>query len=184
MRLLVARRRELVVDHAQRQHVIVPGETVAADLIGDVAAEALICRGKLADRDRRITEVLGNHPDASLVQSVPGMWATRTAEFLEGGRWRDHVVHNGRGVTGSAPNLASPKVCDPTTTTTPQIPKPGLAPTLTTRTAGHRRGSPDHPDPRCVRRARSSHTHMFAAPDDTGTDTALTAAIGASAKIS
>ncbi len=162
MRLLVARRRELVVDHAQRQHVIVPGETVAADLIGDVAAEALICRGKLADRDRRITEVLGNHPDASLVQSVPGMWATRTAEFLEGGD----------------------VVCDPTTTTTPQIPKPGLAPTLTTRTAGHRRGSPDHPDPRCVRRARSSHTHMFAAPGDTGTDTALTAAIGASAKIS
>jgi len=48
LRLLVARRRELVVDHAQRQHVIVPGETVAADLIGDVAAEALICRGKLA----------------------------------------------------------------------------------------------------------------------------------------
>lgn len=67
---------------ATGQHVTVPGETVAADLVRDLASEALTCRSKLADLDKRITEVLHEHPDAALVQSLPGMGATLTAEFL------------------------------------------------------------------------------------------------------
>ncbi|MGS2614384.1 IS110 family transposase [Micromonospora sp. LZ34] len=67
---------------AARQHVTVPGETVAADLVRDLASEALTCRGKLTDLDKRITEALNDHPDAALVQSLPGMGATLTAEFL------------------------------------------------------------------------------------------------------
>jgi transposase len=67
---------------AVRQHVTVPGETVAADLVRDLAGEALTCRSKLADLDKRIAEVLNEHPDAALVQSLPGMGATLTAEFL------------------------------------------------------------------------------------------------------
>jgi transposase len=67
---------------AQQQRITVPGEAVAADLIRDLADEALTCRSKLAELDKRIIEVLENHPDAALIQTLPGMGATLTAEFL------------------------------------------------------------------------------------------------------
>jgi transposase len=67
---------------AHRQHVTVPGQTVAADLVRDLADEALTCRTKLSELDKRIAEVLQAHPDAALIQSLPGMGATLTAEFL------------------------------------------------------------------------------------------------------
>jgi len=67
---------------ASAQHVTVPGETVAADIVRDLARETLTCRDKLADLDKRIHEVLERHPDAALIQSLPGMRATLTAEFL------------------------------------------------------------------------------------------------------
>jgi transposase len=67
---------------AGRQHVAVPAESVAADLVRDLAGEALTCRSKLTELDKRIAEALDRHPDAALVQSLPGMGATLTAEFL------------------------------------------------------------------------------------------------------
>jgi transposase len=67
---------------AQQQRITVPGETVAADLVRDLATEALACRSKLAELDKRIAEVLEDHPDAALIQTLPGMGATLTAEFL------------------------------------------------------------------------------------------------------
>lgn len=67
---------------AGAQHIAVPGETVAADLVRDLASEVLTCRDKLADLDKRIAEVLADHPDAALIQTLPGMGATLTAEFL------------------------------------------------------------------------------------------------------
>ena len=73
---------EAALTAAQRQHVTVPGEAVAAELVRDLAGEALACRGKLAELDKRITTVLAEHPDAALIQSLPGMGATLTAEFL------------------------------------------------------------------------------------------------------
>lgn len=77
---------DTLVEHAlaaaQRQRIAVPGETVAADLVRDLAGEALTSRTKLADVDKRIAEVLDAHPDAVLVRSLPGMGAALTAEFL------------------------------------------------------------------------------------------------------
>lgn len=67
---------------AGRQHIAVPGEAVAADLVRDLAGEALTCRSKLAEVDKRIADVLDRHPDAALIQTLPGMGATLTAEFL------------------------------------------------------------------------------------------------------
>lgn len=67
---------------AGAQHVVVPGEAVAADIVRDLARETLACRDKLADLDTRIHDVLDRHPDAALIQSLPGMGATLTAEFL------------------------------------------------------------------------------------------------------
>jgi transposase len=73
---------EAALATAQRQRLTVPGETVAADLVRDLAGEALTCRTKLAELDNRIAEVIDDHPDAALIRSLPGMGATLTAEFL------------------------------------------------------------------------------------------------------
>jgi transposase len=67
---------------AAAQHVAVPGEAVAADIVRDLAREVLACRNKLVELDKRIAEVLADHPDAALIQTLPGMGAILTAEFL------------------------------------------------------------------------------------------------------
>lgn len=73
---------EGAVTSAQAQRVSTPGESVAADLIRDIAAEALAAREQLKALDKRITQALDRHPDAALIRSLPGMGATLTAEFL------------------------------------------------------------------------------------------------------
>lgn len=67
---------------AKQQRIVVSGESVAADLVRDLAEEALACRTKLKDVDKRLAGVLETHPDAALIQSLPGMGVTLTAEFL------------------------------------------------------------------------------------------------------
>lgn len=70
------------VTAAGGQRISVPGEQVAADIIKDLAAEALQVRAKIEALDSQIAELLDSHPDAALVRSLPGMGATLTAEFL------------------------------------------------------------------------------------------------------
>jgi transposase len=67
---------------AHAQHVTVPGETVAAELIRGLAQEMLTAREQLTSIDKHIADVLDRHPDAALIRSLPGMGATLTAEFL------------------------------------------------------------------------------------------------------
>lgn len=67
---------------AKAQRITVPGESVAAELIRGLAAEALHGREQLKTIDTRIETILHNHPDAALIRSLPGMGATLTAEFL------------------------------------------------------------------------------------------------------
>lgn len=73
---------EAALTAAHAQHVTVPGEAVAADLIRGLAGEALTGRDQLTAIDKRIKAVLACHPDAALIRSLPGMGATLTAEFL------------------------------------------------------------------------------------------------------
>lgn len=67
---------------AQAQTMAVRGESIAAELIRGLAAEALNGREQLKTIDARIEAVLRDHPDAALIRSLPGMGATLTAEFL------------------------------------------------------------------------------------------------------
>jgi transposase len=67
---------------AQAQRISVPGEEVAAAIVKDLAAEALQTRVKIDHLDAQIAELVDSHPDAALVQSLPGMGAVLTAEFL------------------------------------------------------------------------------------------------------
>jgi transposase len=67
---------------ATAQQITVPGERLAADLIRELAQEALAVRDRLNRLDGQIEEALARHPDAALIRSLPGMGATLTAEFI------------------------------------------------------------------------------------------------------
>lgn len=100
-----------VIDHAlaaaATQHVAVPGEAVAADIIRDLAGEALACRDQVKAIDERIATALKHHPDAALIRSLPGMGAVLTAEFLAeaGGVTRFPTADQLASAAGLAPVL-------------------------------------------------------------------------------
>lgn len=92
---------------AREQRLSVPGESTAADLIREMATEALEVRDKLAALDERIGEVLERHPDAALIASLPGMGAALTAELLAeaGGLNRFPTADQLAAAAGLAPVL-------------------------------------------------------------------------------
>jgi transposase len=98
---------EAALAAAQAQQLIVPGETVAAELIRGLAQEMLTAREQLSQIDKRIAGVLDRHPDAALIRSLPGMGATLTAEFLAitGGIDRYPSGNQLAGAAGLAPIL-------------------------------------------------------------------------------
>jgi transposase len=67
---------------AREQTITVPGERVAADLVRELAVEAAHTRGRLCALDRDLQAALARHPDAALIQSLPGMGVTLAAEFI------------------------------------------------------------------------------------------------------
>ena len=89
------------------QRISVPGEQVAAGIIKDLAAEALQVRVKIEALDTQIAELVDQRPDAALVQSLPGMGATLTAEFLAvaGGITRYATADQLASAAGLAPTL-------------------------------------------------------------------------------
>lgn len=73
---------EDAVRAAQAQTVAIPGGRLRAEIIADIAREALATRDRLKATDQAIRERLATHPDAALILSMPGMGATLTAEFI------------------------------------------------------------------------------------------------------
>ncbi len=73
---------DAALDAAQAQRMVLPGERVAAELVRELAGEALAVRERLARLDADLEAALARHPDAALIQSLPGMGATLTAEFI------------------------------------------------------------------------------------------------------
>lgn len=67
---------------ARAQALTVPGETTMAELVRELAAEALETRTKIARLDRDLVALLAVHPDGVLIQSLPGMGAVLAAEFI------------------------------------------------------------------------------------------------------
>jgi transposase len=73
---------EKALTAAREQTIAVTGERVAAGLVRELATEAAGTRDRLAILDRELEAALERHPDAALIQSLPGMGATLTAEFI------------------------------------------------------------------------------------------------------
>jgi transposase len=75
---------ECALAAAKAQRLAVPGEAPTAELIRELAAEALQARARIARIDHDLEELLADHPDSALIRSLPGMGATLTAEFIAG----------------------------------------------------------------------------------------------------
>jgi hypothetical protein len=58
---------------AAAQQLSITGEQLAAGLVRELAGEALACRARLAELDGDLARLLAQHPDAALIQSLPGM---------------------------------------------------------------------------------------------------------------
>ncbi|RTL61422.1 MAG: IS110 family transposase [Pseudonocardiaceae bacterium] len=67
---------------ATAQHVQVPGETVAADILRELAAEITTMGNRITAIETQIAQAVNAHPDGTLVRSLPGMGTTLPAEFL------------------------------------------------------------------------------------------------------
>jgi transposase len=73
---------ERVVELSREQRIAVPGESLAAELVRELATEALAAKERLARLDRDLEALLERHPDAAIIRSLPGMGVVLTAEFV------------------------------------------------------------------------------------------------------
>lgn len=70
------------LEAARGQRIAVPGEAPTAELIRELAGEALEARARIARIDRDLERLLADHPDGALIRSLPGTGALRAAEFI------------------------------------------------------------------------------------------------------
>lgn len=66
---------------AGQQTVEIPGQDTAAELVSELASGLLNLRQRIKAIDQAIAAVLSQHPQAQVIQSLPGMGAIMTAEF-------------------------------------------------------------------------------------------------------
>jgi transposase len=59
-----------------------PAEAVTADLVRELADEAIDARRRIAVLDRRLAELVAAHPDGALIRSLPGMGVVLAAEVI------------------------------------------------------------------------------------------------------
>jgi transposase len=70
------------IEAARAQHTTLPGESVAARLVKDLAERILALDESVNDLDRQIREAFRAHPQAKIIESMPGMGPILGAEFL------------------------------------------------------------------------------------------------------
>jgi transposase len=98
---------ERVVELSREQRIAVPGESLAAELVRELATEALAAKERLARLDRDLEALLERHPDAAIIRSLPGMGVVLTAEFVAeaGGTSRFRSADALASAAGLAPVL-------------------------------------------------------------------------------
>ena len=67
---------------AKTQHTIVPGQEVAASIVADLAVQLLAIGTRITELDRRITATFRAHPQAEIIESLPGMGPILGAELI------------------------------------------------------------------------------------------------------
>ncbi|MGX1607952.1 IS110 family transposase [Streptomyces celluloflavus] len=70
------------LEAAQAQHTALPGEDIAAQIVADLAAQVLALDDRLKRIDKQIRETFRAHPQAEIIESLPGMGPILGAEFV------------------------------------------------------------------------------------------------------
>jgi transposase len=67
---------------AHAQHTTLPGEAVAAEIAADLATQLLALDERIRRIDRQITAVFRTHPQAAVIESMPGIGPILGAELV------------------------------------------------------------------------------------------------------
>ncbi|MFI2352655.1 IS110 family transposase [Streptomyces sp. NPDC019443] len=67
---------------AKAQHTELPGQNVAAGIVADIAAQILALDERLKHIDQQIRHTFRTHPQADIIESLPGMGPILGAEFI------------------------------------------------------------------------------------------------------
>ncbi|MFG1859234.1 IS110 family transposase [Actinomadura geliboluensis] len=70
------------LEAARAQHTTLPGQAVAAQVIADLATQLLALDDRLKRIDAQITETFRGHPQAEIIESMPGIGPILGAEFV------------------------------------------------------------------------------------------------------
>ncbi|MET9779420.1 IS110 family transposase [Streptomyces sp. NPDC006367] len=70
------------LDAAQAQQTALPGEDIAAQIVADLAMQILALEDRLKRIDQQIRDTFRRHPQAEIIESLPGMGPILGAEFV------------------------------------------------------------------------------------------------------
>ncbi|WP_420076383.1 IS110 family transposase [Streptomyces sp. JL3001] len=70
------------VEAAQAQQTALPGEDAAAQIVADLATQVLALDERLKRIDQQIRDTFRTHPQAEIIESLPGMGPILGAEFV------------------------------------------------------------------------------------------------------
>ncbi|WP_037603418.1 IS110 family RNA-guided transposase [Streptacidiphilus rugosus] len=70
------------LEAAQTQQTVLPGESVAAQLVADLAAQILALDDRIKRLDQQIGTTFRTHPQAQIIESMPGIGPILGAELL------------------------------------------------------------------------------------------------------
>ncbi len=70
------------MEAAEAQHTVLPGEEVAAAIVADLAAQILALDDRLKRLDKQIRDTFRAHPQAEIIESLPGMGPILGAELI------------------------------------------------------------------------------------------------------
>ncbi|MEU7164615.1 IS110 family transposase [Streptomyces morookaense] len=72
------------LEAAEAQRTVLPGEDVAAAMVADLAAQILALDDRLKRIDKQIRGTFRTHPQAEIIESMPGVGPILGAEFVVG----------------------------------------------------------------------------------------------------
>ncbi|AZM74756.1 IS110 family transposase [Streptomyces sp. KPB2] len=73
---------ETALAAAQAQQTALPGEDVAAQIVAELAGQLLALDDRMKRIDKQIRETFRSHPQAEIIESLPGMGPILGAEFV------------------------------------------------------------------------------------------------------
>ncbi|MFE2727292.1 IS110 family transposase [Kitasatospora sp. NPDC059327] len=70
------------LEAAEAQHTVLPGEDVAAGIVADLAVQILALDDRLKRIDKQIRDTFHTHPQAGIIESLPGIGPILGAELV------------------------------------------------------------------------------------------------------